>query len=178
MKKSLKELLSVLLSGGTLNPLEAAEIAGFDPDAVKNELLEARKKIEEYESAKLSREELMQKELAALTAERDSIKSDRDKLLRSNRINAIAAESGCDEPEYLDFLAHKAGVDLNDAGAVAGFIAEAEKANPHCFRTSLRPGGGSGVPSPSLPQQEIESSGGTDRIERLIFSLCGAPTAE
>jgi len=174
-KKSTRELIAVLLGGGQLNALESAELAAFDPDAAAAELESAKQRIKEFEKAKLTGEEALRQELAELAAERDALRRDRDSLRRQRRIAELAAQSGCDAPDYLDFLAGKAGIDLDDAGAVAGFLAEAEKANPHCFRTSLRPGGGSGMPAEGggAPADPPPAAG--DRLGRLIAELGGAP---
>ena len=172
--KSARELIAVLLAGGRLNALESAELAAFDPDSLCAELEDAKRRLKEHEKAKMTGEEALRHDLAEVVAERDALRRDRDALRRRQRIAELAAQSGCEEPDYLDFLAGRAGIDLDDAGAVAGFLAETEKANPHCFRTSLRPGGGSGLPA-------AESDAGfspvppADRLGRLIVDLGEAP---
>ena len=175
-KRSTRELIAILLGGGQLNALESAELAAFDPDALGAELEEAKRRLEEHEKAKMNSEEALRHDLAEAAAERDTLRRERDTLRRRQRIAELAAQSGCEDPDYLDFLAGRAGIDLDDAGAVAGFLAEAEKTNPHCFRTSLRPGGGSGLPAESAGSDDGSLPvPPADRIERLIADLGDAP---
>ena len=174
-KKSTRELIAVLLGGGRLNALESAELAAFDPDSLRAELEAAKQRLKEHEKAKMSSEEALRHDLAETAAERDALRRDCDALRRRQRIAEIAVRSGCEEPDYLDFLAGRAGIDLDDAGAVAGFLAEAEKTNPHCFRTSLRPGGGSGLPTEETNGAGFTPAPNTDRLSRLISDLGGAP---
>ncbi|MBP5530896.1 MAG: hypothetical protein J6Y54_02550, partial [Lentisphaeria bacterium] len=132
---NIKPLIAKLLDRGELNALERAELENFDPDAL-------RAKLDELERSRLSREEALQQDLAAAQAERDKLRAECGALVRRERIGAIAAESGCTEPEYLDFLAARREVALDDPAAVKSFIAEVERANPHCFRSRLRHGSG------------------------------------
>ena len=112
MKTKLKEIIAKALRGETLNALERAELESFDPDAL-------RQKIDELERAKLTREEALQHDLDDVRAERDTLLSERDALRRRRRIEEIARDAGCDCAEFLDFLAAKANVDIDDAEAVA-----------------------------------------------------------
>ena len=166
---NIKPLIAKLLRREELNALERAEVEKCDPDAL-------RSKLDELERAKLSREEALQQDLAAAESERDTLRAECGALHRRERIHAIAAESGCTEPEYLDFLAARREVALDDPEAVKSFLAEVEEANPHCFRSRLRSGsGGATAAGPSA----APTARGTypDRIDEIVSALGGAPEA-
>ena len=167
---NIKPLIAKLLRREELNALERAELEKFDPDAMQT-------KIDELERARLSREEALQQDLAAAESERDALRAECGALVRRERINSIAAAAGCTEPEYLDFLAARRNVALDDAEAVKSFIREVEEANPHCFRSRLRPG--SGGPAAAAPGEAAAAAAGLpDRIGEIVSALGGAPEAE
>lgn len=165
----IKEIIAKALRREELNALERAELEKFDPDAL-------RSKLDELERSKLSREEALQHDLAAVQSERDALRAERDALVRRDRIAAIAAEAGCTEPEYLDFLASRRGVALEDAEAVRAFVAAAERDNPHCFRSRLRPGSGS-ARSAEQPETAAAAPTRADRIGAIVTALGDAPDA-
>ena len=164
---NIKSLIAKLLKREELNALERAELENFDPDALQS-------KLDELERSRLSREEALQQDLAAAQSERDKLRAECGALIRRERIGAIAAESGCTEPEYLDFLAARREVALDDPAAVKSFLAEVESANPHCFRSRLRPGSG----GPPVPEPPAAQSDAPDRIGGIISALGEAPAAE
>ena len=169
MKTKIKETIAKALRGEELNALERAELENFDPEALQQ-------KIDELERAKLTREEALQHDLDAAQAERDALRTERDTLRRRNRIDAIARESGCDHAEFLDFLAGKENVDLEDGKAVAEFVARAEHDNPALFRSRLRPGSG-GTAAQAVPDRPRRAAA-PDRIGAIVEALDGVPEAE
>ena len=162
----LRELIVKALNGAELNALERAELEKFDPDALKARLDEA-------ERARLSREEALQRDLDAANSERDALRKERDALVRRDRIATLAADSGCTDPDYLDFLARKSGVELEDEAAVKEFLARTERDNPHCFRSRLKPG--TGAPLPAHAASGGASPAVPDRIGAIVEALGGAP---
>ena len=169
MKTRLKETIAKALRGEELNALERAELESFDPEALQH-------KIDELERAKLTREETLQHDLEAAQQERDALRTERDALQRRNRIDAIARESGCDHAEFLDFLAGKEKVDLEDGKAVAEFVARAERGNPALFRSRLRPGSGGAAAQTATTESRRASH--VDRIGAIVEALDGVPEAE
>ena len=165
MKNQIKETIAKALRGEELNALERAELENFDPDALC-------RKLEELERAKLTREEALQRDLAAAQEERDALRTERDALRRRNRIETLAHDSGCDNAEFLDFLAAKEKLDLDDGKAVAEFVARAERGNPALFRSRLQPGSG-GVPAAAAPAPAAPA----DRIGAIVEALGGVPEA-
>ena len=164
----IKELIAKALRREELNALERAELEHFDPDALKE-------KLDELERSRLSREEALQQDLAAAQGERDALRSERDALVRRGRIAALAAESGCTEPDFLDYLAARSGVALEDPEAVKTFLARAEHENPHCFRSRLRPG--SGATQGAARSEGSGTPGVSDRIGGIVAALGAAPDA-
>ena len=167
---NLKPLIAKLLRREELNALERAELEKFDPDGLQS-------KLEELERAKLSREEALEQDLAAAESERDALRAECGALIRRERINSIAAASGCTEPAYLDFLASRREVALDDAEAVKAFVAEVERDNPHCFRSRLRAGSG-GSPADGDGAPARPAAGPPDRIGEIVSALGAAPEAE
>lgn len=167
----ISELIAKALRREELNALERAELEQCDPDALKE-------KLDELERSRMSREEALQQDLAAANAERDALRSERDRLVRRERIAAIAAEAGCTEPEYLDFLASRRAVALEDEDAVKSFVAEVERENPHCFRSRLRSGSGASRDAARPEATRSAAGAGTpDRIGEIVAALGGAPDA-
>ena len=154
---AIKNLISKLLRREELNALEMAELERFDPEAAASE------------SARL------EKELAALSAEHEKLKTAHGELLRSRRIGELAASSGCIDPDFLDFLARRGQIDLEDPEASAKFISDMERAHPRCFGSALRPG------VDSRRRAEEPRSGNAippDRIDAIIMGLDLAPDAK
>jgi len=170
---NLKNMIAALLAGTALAPEEREELQKFDPESMQQELASLRSRVEEAENAKLSSEELLQKQLKQTIAERDSLKQEHARLERRELLHELAARSGCTDAEYLDFAAAKRQVDLHDSNAAAGLIAELEKSSPHCFRSRLQPGGGSG----GIRHPEFSGSAepASDRISRIISGLDHVP---
>ena len=169
MKTKIKETIAKALRGEALNALERAELENFDPEALQQ-------KIAELERARLTREEALQHDLAAAQEERDALRTERDALRRRDRIERLARDSGCDNAEFLDFLAAKEQIDLNDGSSVAEFITRAERDNPAIFRSRLQPGSG-GARLPVAPGS-AGTAGRTDRIGAIVEALDGVPEAD
>ena len=154
---AIKNLISRLLRREELNALEMAELERFDPEAAASE------------SARL------EKELAALSAEHEKLKTAHGELLRHRRIGELAASSGCIDPDFLDFLAGREGVDIDDPEAAGKFISDMERAHPRCFRSALQPG------VDGRERGEETRTGNVyppDRIDAIVLGLDLAPDAK
>lgn len=169
---NLKEALDALLSGREIPSDVREQLAGFDPESLREELSTLRSQLEEQENAKLTSEELLKKQLAAALSEKETLQKRHDTLERNALISRLAAESGCEDPEYLDFLAARENVDLKDQNAAAEFIARAVQRSPHFFRASLHPGSGTGTGTGYTASRPAANS---DRISRIVSSLDSAP---
>ena len=119
---NLKEALDALLSGREISPESRELLVRFDPESLREELNTLRTQLEEQENAKLSAEELLKKQLSTALSEKEALQQKHDLLERSTQIRRLADESGCEDPDYLDYLARKQNVDLNDQRAVGEFL--------------------------------------------------------
>ena len=171
---NLKDAIRALLAGEEIPAPLRQQLSGLDPESLNEELSTLRRQLEEQENAKLSAEELLKKQLSAALSERDALLTRHKALERRDLIRKLAEKSGCEDPEYLDFLAERQGVDLEDEEAASAFLAEAAKQSPHCFRASVNPG--SGAAAPALPGGALPEDGSReDRIGRLVRQLSSAP---
>ena len=164
----IKDILKKVLAGEELNALDKAELEKFDPDKdaaalvqAQTELTELKKKQEEAETAKLTENEKLTKRaekaeadlakankaLAEAEAAHSAAKAEFGKLQRSTRIARLAAESGCTDPDYLDFMATRGGIDLDKEDAVKPFLEELKKKSPASFKADLKPGAGDPPPA-------------------------------
>ena len=173
---NLKDAIGALLAGEKIPDTLRQQLSGLDPESLNEELNTLRRRLEEQENAKLSTEELLKKQLSEALSERDALQTRHRALERRNLIRALADRSGCEDPEYLDFLAERQHVDLENEEAAAAFLERAAKSSPHCFRTSLNPGSGSGVPAGHvLPADDRGGHIPGDRISRLVRQLNSVP---
>lgn len=151
----LSEIIKKALKGEELNALEKAELERFDPDALtqraadaETQLKEAREKLDAAEQDKMTEAEKFKKRAEqaeaklktseearrAAEADRDEAKRQHAALVRNNRIAELAAKHKCEDAEYLDFLAEKRGVDINDDAESGRVHRGAEKGGPEVFR--------------------------------------------
>lgn len=191
----LRAIINKALKGEELNALERAELERFDPEALETRavnaetlLKEAQEKLDAAEQDKMTEAEKLKKRLSQmeekLKASEDAGKlaeNDRDEarqelaaLIRKNRIGELAAKHKCEDPEYLDFLAQKRGVDLNDEAKTADFMESLKKEVPKYFAADVKPG--AEIP-PAKPQQENNVRAG-DRIGAIMQSLNNAPEVQ
>ena len=173
---NLKEALDALLSGREISPEARELLVRFDPESLREELNTLRTQLEEQENAKLSAEELLKKQLSTALSEKEALQQKHDLLERTTQIRRLADESGCEDPDYLDYLARKQNVDLNDQRAVGEFLSRTLQSRPYCFRASLHPGSGSGGSAEEFPHPAAGE--GNDRISRILNRLDSAPVLQ
>ena len=147
----LKPLIDKILRSETLNSEEAELLAAFDPDALENELSDTRNKVAELENA-------------------------HNELCRRQQIEKISAEIGCTDPDYLDYRASRAGLDLNDTEAVKNFADEISRNSPGCFRARIAPGSSAGTVHATEQKDHTVSTGTNfDRIGYITEQLRDVP---
>ena len=192
----IKELLKKVLSGEELNALDKAELERFDPDALQKQLSDAlakaaelERKQEEAEAAKLSESEKLVKRaekaeadlakatkaLADAETAHNATRAELGTLRRNNRIAKLAAESGCVDPDYLDFMATKGNIDLDKDDAVKSFLDDLKTKSPGSFKAPIKPGAGD--PPPAQPQND-QKPDPRDRIGNLMKSISEAPEVQ
>lgn len=124
-------------------------------DKLDTELSELKERLEELENsgkteaekARLASEKefsKLKKQIDDLTKERDEAKTSLAKSERTSKISALAQKHGFSDAEYLDYLAGSKSVDLDDEGAVNGFIKELSANSPQHFQSRAKSGGGTG----------------------------------
>ncbi len=141
---NLSSLWKKAVASSTLSDGEKETLYQIDPDALRQSVSALQKKLDDAENAQLSETEKLQKELAKVRDERETLDPNYRALCRQHRIAAIARESGCAEPDYLDFLAAKSSVDLADDAAVSAMVDQLKKSHPFAFVSRLKSGGGAG----------------------------------
>ena len=143
---NIKDLIKRTLDGEELSSEERSVLSSFDPESAATELENLKT---EYA------------ELQTLHAE----------LQRSCRIEKIAAETGCTDPGYFDYLARKHDIDLEDNEAVLKFAADTARTSPGCFQARITPGPAAVRPAAVSGADELS---GADRIGRIMNSLNSA----
>lgn len=183
----ISEIIKKIAKGEELNALEIAELERLDVDGLtqraadaENKLKEAQEKLDAAEQEKLTEQEKLKKRaekaeerLKAVENERDEAKRRHDALVRRNRINELAAKHKCEDPEFLDYLAGKREIDIDDDAKASEFIAALKKDNPKYFAADIKPGAGpADVPKAPEPSKSPEPG---DRIGKIIEGLQAAP---
>jgi TolA-binding protein len=95
------------------------------------------KKENEKELAKLK------KQVTDLTSEKETSVNELNSLKRKASISELAAKHNFTDPEFLDFKASTAKLDLADDAKVKEFMGDLQKASPKMFKVDANPGGGS-----------------------------------
>ena len=164
----IKNIITKLLSGSEINALERAELEACDPDKLVSELAELRSKISESEREKLGEKERLELDIAEISRERDELKASHDRLLRLQSVRDLASRSRFTDPDYLDYLAAKENVDLNDKTSCEEFIEKIRISKPHSFEASVQSGSGTGTLS-GMPENSGDT--GVNRIGKIISGL-------
>jgi len=105
------------------------------------------KDLGEAEKAKLASKkeiEKLQKQVEDLKKAGDEATAKAAALERSAKIRDLAAARKFKDSDYLDYKLKEKEIDLEDNDAVGKFFGELEKAAPHLFDSSAKPGTGTG----------------------------------
>lgn len=150
-------------------------------DAVKKERDDLKAKIEEAANAGKTELEKLQakfeaseKKLADIIAERDRINTEHATLKRRNRVNELAAKHGCEDAEYLDYLAGKRGINLDDDAKAEEFLTGLKTEAPKYFKATTKPGPGNPPPKDEQPKDKHQP----DKVGGIIDMLNKAPEAK
>jgi len=117
-------------------------------------LEELKGKVESLESRDLSETDRLKKDfdkelnrlrgnLQTLSTERDSARQELDSVKFRQNITELACKHNFSDPLYLEYLAAKNGIPLEDTEKVKGFMDSLKETSPKLFKLELRPGGGS-----------------------------------
>jgi hypothetical protein len=101
-----------------------------------------------------------------------------DSLQKRNIVEKICTETGCTDPDYLEFCACRRGVDPGDPDALLHFARELAGSSPGCFRARIIPGSDAGndCRNASVSAGKAEVLTG-DRIGLIALSISSAPDA-
>ena len=100
-----------------------------------------------------------------------------ENLQRQNLLERVSNETGCTDPEYLEFCAVRQQINIDDPETLRKFARELAAVSPGCFTARIIPGSstGSRKVSPAASAGAEEFSG--DRISRIALSIDSAPDA-
>lgn len=140
------------------NPARDAELVA--------EIQKLKEHLKEVESRQLPEAERFKRELAELTAERDAATGELRELKRRQSVAALAGQHHFNDPEYLDYLLDRHGIDPGDERATADFLRNFRRAQPRFFNVELKSGAGS---RPDVGSNHgLTAPGGTDGIAALL----------
>ena len=140
------------------NPARDAELVA--------EIQKLKEHLKKVESRQLPEAERFKRELAELTAERDAATGELRELKRRQSVAALAGQHHFNDPEYLDYLLDRHGIDPGDERATADFLRTFRRAQPRFFNVELRSGSGSRPDVAS--NQVLPTAGGADGIVALL----------
>lgn len=99
-------------------------------------------------------------------------------LQQKSILEKVSYETGCTDPEYLEFRARRQGITVSDPDSLRRFARELAAVAPGCFNARITPGSSAGnsgaVTSPAGNQREGFSG---DRIGMIALSIDCAPDA-
>ena len=99
-------------------------------------------------------------------------------LQQRSAVEKICFESGCTDPDYLEYSAVKRGIDLCDTEALRIFTGEFSKLSPGCFHARITPGSSAGnVVKNDSSAARAEETLTADRIGLIALSIDNAPDA-
>lgn len=160
-----KERLDQEISKRKAADEKAAELEG--------RLAELQKKVEELETSGMSEAEkakaaaakelkTLQEQLAKANKEKDETAKKAAELEFSVAVKNIADKHNFTDADYLGYKLQGAGVKLDDETAVGNFMKELEKTAPILFKSSAKPGAGTGGAGGGSAQ-----SSASQRLEEL-----------
>lgn len=99
-------------------------------------------------------------------------------LQRRSIVEKVCYETGCSDPEYLEFSASRQQVNLDDPDELRLFAREFSLRSPGCFHARITPGSsaGNGVKNDSSAAG-AEENFTNDRIGFIALSIGSAPDA-
>ncbi len=172
---SIDLVLGKIFAGENLDEADWETLKSGDPDAWQSGISAWQSR---RSAGKNPEAESLHRQLQQALSERDDWQKKFATLRRDHRIAEIARTSGCEEVEYLDFLARKSEIDLDDPAAVETFLAQLRESHPGCFASQLKSGGGSGLADPAgtLPPESGDAP--RHQLDYLIQSLGRVPFEE
>ncbi len=131
--------------------------------------------LSEEECKQLSRELSLHKtqvdglrsEISTLQLTADTAKRELEGMKRRDRLSAIAKEHHFTELDYLEYLAEKESLDVNDSEQIANFMSQLTSSHSKFFDLEIVGGSGSGVDNVNFLSTEQNESCGERRSGSL-----------
>lgn len=121
----------------------------------------------------------VEEKLAELTRSYTELQQKYALLQQRSIVEKICFETGCADPDYLEFSASRKGVDLCNPDALRIFAREFSAVSPGCFHARITPGSSAGnVVKNDSSVCRTEENFTADRIGRIAFSIDSAPDAK
>lgn len=160
-----------------------AENRGQELSAMLEEL---KGKVESLENRDLSETERLKKDfdkelnrlrgsLQTLSAERDSARQELDSVKFRQNISELAGKYNFTDARYLEYLASKDSIALEDPEKVKEFMESLKEASPKLFKLELRPGGGSN-PGPGSGATGFLSAKNEGDVAKMLQNAPEVPT--
>ena len=119
-----------------------------------------------------------QERVAELEKKYDDLLAQYNSLQKQNILESISRETGCTDPEYLEFCAIRRGIAIHDPDAMRNFARELSAVSPGCFHARITPGSNAGNAASRTPCAGNPQGGFTgDRIGLIALSIDSAPDA-
>ena len=118
-------------------------------------------------------------ELAKLRREYADLQEKFGTLRRRRLLEQVCRETGCTDPDYLEFRAGRQAVDLEDAAALKDFAGRLAASAPGCFSARIIPGSSAGATAPAASADGVPAEAFSgDRIGKIALSVSAAPDAD
>ena len=116
--------------------------------------------------------------LQKLTEEYARLQQEYAGLQKQSILEKVSHETGCADPDYLEFCAVRQGIAVLDSDALRRFARELAVTSPGCFNARIIPGSSAGnspeTTSPAGNRREVSAG---DRIGMIALSIDCAPDA-
>lgn len=119
-----------------------------------------------------------EEKLAELTRNYTELQQKYALLQQRSIVEKICFETGCADPDYLEFSASRKGIDLCNPEALRTFARDFSIVSPGCFHARITPGSSAGnVVKNDSSVSRTEENFTADRIGRIALSIDCAPDA-
>ena len=115
---------------------------------------------------------------AELEKKYDDLLARYNSLQKQNILETVSRETGCTDPEYLEFCAIRRGISVHDPDALRNFARELSAVSPGCFQARIIPGSSAGTAARKTPcTGNMQGDFSGDRIGLIALSVDSAPDA-
>ena len=108
----------------------------------------------------------LKNQLQSALSERDSVRSELAALHFRNSVFRLAGEHKFTDPDYLEYLCQKEGIDPDSAECSGEFMEKLRDTSPRFFKIELAPG----------PDHSVSAAGNTDAPRSIASMLAEVPS--